>query len=377
MKFRSFFWILLTGAVAIFLFAVVSLGWLATQSSIKLLRGGVNTFPQAAVFIPKQAPAMASLLTNPEKLEALRQVSLPLNRRQSDRTEWQQWETDLLATIGFDYQRDLKPWLGDEITLAITTLDYDRNPDNGAQPGYMLAMKTRNTKLAQKSLGNFFGEQVDVSIEKYKGVNIISPDSLPSNANPDLWASAVVGNFVLFANHPQILKQAINQAQAVNLNLDRADFYQTAMREIEKPHLGVAYLNILGTSAWLDKSPLLTKPNVDKTLSLSLSITPSGLAAQSSLIGFSAPQANSEVEKSFLDKPELQQIFNSLAFDRQNSTYIDLRAKKSLLEAQIPLYKVTKLAIKSIFPHLKAIAIRNLGNQDGISRAEFLFELDS
>lgn len=377
MKFRSFISILLTAAFAIFLFAVVSLGWIITQSSVNLLKGGVNTFPQTAVFIPKQAPAMVSLLTNPEKLDALRQVSLPLKLRHRDRQEWQQWETDLLAITGFDYQRDLKSWLGDEITLAITTLDYDHNSINGAQPGYLLGTETRNTKLARESLRNFFAGQDDVTIEQYKGVNIISPPSSESLTNPKVWASAVVGNFVLFANHPQILKKAINQAQAVNLNLERADYYQKALNSITKPHIGVAYLNILGTSAWLDKLPLLTKSNVEKMLSVSLSIDPSGLAAQTALIGISDAEVNSKANKSFLDNPELQQIFRSLPFDRHNSTYIDLTTKKSLLEEQIPLYKVTKLAIQSLFPHLKAIAIKNLGNQDGISRADIIFNLDS
>ena len=376
MKSRSFFLILATGSIAIFLFAVASLGWIVTHSPINLLSGGVNKFPQAAVFVPKQAPVMVSLLTNPEKLNALRQVSLPLERRQRDRQEWQQWETNLLAKIGFDYRRDIKPWLGDEITLAITSLDYDRNPYNGTQPGYILATETKNTQLAQESLRTLFAEQANLTIEQYKGADIISQSSGKTLASSTVWASAVVGNFVLFANQPQILKEALNQAQAVNLNLEQADYYQTALSIIKPPHIGVAYINILGASAWLDKSSVLTTPNVEQILSLSLSIEQSGLAAQTALIGFS-DAASSQTQTSFLDNPELRQIVNSLPFDRHNSTYIDLRDGKSLLDEQIPLYKVTKLAIQSLFPHLKAIVINNLGNQDGISRASILFKLDA
>ena len=377
MKSRSFFLILATGSIAIFLFAVASLGWIVTHSPINLLSGGVNKFPQAAVFVPKQAPVMVSLLTNPEKLNALRQVSLPLERRQRDLQEWQQWETNLLAKIGFDYRRDIKPWLGDEITLAITSLDYDRNPNNGAQPGYILATETKNSQLAQESLRTLFAEQANLTIEQYKGADIITQSSGKTLASSTVWASAVVGNFVLFANQPQILKEAINQAQAVNLNLEQTDYYQTALSTIKPPHIGVAYINILGTSAWLDKSPVLTTPNVQQMLSVSLSIKQSGLAAQTALIGVSESVASSQTQKSFLDNPELQQIVNSLPFDRHNSTYIDLRDGKSLLDEQIPLYKVTKLAIQSLFPHLRAIVINNLGNQDGISRASILFKLDA
>ena len=38
----------------------------------------------------------------------------------------------------------------------------------------------------------------------------------------------MVGDFVLFANSPQIIHEAINQAQAVDLNLEQLDRYQTA-----------------------------------------------------------------------------------------------------------------------------------------------------
>ncbi len=368
MKFRSFFWLLITGAVVIFAIAIGSLGWIVTQSSINLVKGGVNTFPQAAMFMPRQAPAMVSLLTNPEKLYAWREVSLPLKNRSSDRHQWHEWETSLLNKIGFDYQQDFKPWLGDEITFGITSLDYDRNSSNGTQPGYLLAAATRNTNLAQESLRNFYSQKSNVSIEQYKGANIISFQSstkVKSNNTP--WAGVVVGNFVLFANQPQILREAINQAQAVSLNLANTDYYQTALSQVKKPHVGVAYLNILRTSAWLDKSSALTKPSPEQVLSVSLAINQSGLAAETALIG-----TNSQTAPTFLDNPELQKIFASLPFDRRNLAYIDLQERTSLLEEQVPLYKVTKLAIQSLFPRLKAIAIQNLNNQEdaGISRTK-------
>jgi hypothetical protein len=376
MKFRSFFWTLLIGAITLFLVVIASLGWIVTQSSINLLKGGVNTFPQAAMFVPKHAPAMVSLLTNPEKLNALRQVSLPLQRRQSDRREWQQWETDLLQTIGFDYQRDLKPWLGDELTLAITSLDSDRNLNNGAQPGYLLAAATKNTQLAQKTLGNFLSEQTNLNLELYKGVNIVS-QSASKSKDPSIWASTVVGDFVLFANQPQILKQAINQAQAVNLNLEHADSYQTALSYIKRPHVGVAYINIPSTLAWLDKSATVTKPNSEEILSLSLAINSSGLTAETALIGGNEAEITAQLPKAWLNNPELQQIFNYLNFNQNHSTYIDLTAKTFLLDTPIPIYKVSKLALQSLFPHVKAIAIKKENNQDGVELVKISLKLDA
>ncbi|MBE9047597.1 DUF3352 domain-containing protein [Pleurocapsales cyanobacterium LEGE 10410] len=369
---RSFIWVLITGAIAVFLLSIASLGWVATQSSIALLTGGVQAFPQATVFIPKQAVAVVSLLVNPEKLYGLRQASLPLKRRQSDRQEWQQWEQVLAAKIGLNYQQDLKSWLGDEISLAISTLDYDRNPDNGAQPGYLLAMKARDPRLARQSLINFYEKQDRVLTEKYKGADIVFLSS--SKTAPQVWASAVVGNFVLFANQPQILKQAINQAQAIDLNLEQSEYYQEAIDQLERPHIALAYVNILNTSAWLDKSAIPDKSSAGQTLSADLTISKTDLAAQ--ILTQTSDVASFYADKSFLHNPELQQIINSLNLNRPNSASIDLK-QASLLEDRIPLYKVTKLAVKSLLPHLKAIAIENQGTEERVNRTSMVFKLDA
>lgn len=374
MKFRSFFWTITVGSVTIFLVSMVGLGWMASNSAVNLLKGGVNTFPSGVVFVPKQAPAMVSLLANPEKINALRQVSLPLKDRQGDRQQWQQWEQDWAAKIGLDYLKDLKPWLGEEMTLAITTLDSDRNPKNGVQPGYLLAAQTKNIDLAQESLRNLYGSLDQVSVEQYKGANIIATSKASR-----VWSGVVVGNFVLFANQPQILREAINQAQAVNLNLEQSSYYQTALNNISQPHIGIGYIDVLGLSAWLDKTAITTLSNHPQTLLVSLSVKRSDLAAKTWLIetqdNFNDYSIN-ELNKSFLNNPELQQIFASLPFDSNNSAYINIKAGKSLLEDQIPLYKISKLAIQSLFPHLKAIAVKKLGKVNNISRVNILFELD-
>ncbi|MGF1589994.1 MAG: DUF3352 domain-containing protein [Pleurocapsa sp.] len=368
------FWQILVGGAAVLLVTIISLILIASQSPINLLKGGVNTFPEATAFVPKQSPAMVSLLANPEKLYGIRQVTLPLPKRQSDRQEWQQWTTDLVSRIGLDYQRDLKSWLGDEITLAITALDFDRNLDNGTQPGYLLAIASRNTQLTQKSLSNFYGKQNNISIERYKGAEIIFPSATKTkNKNKPIWASSIVGNFVLFANHPQIIKEAINQAQAVNLNLEQSDDYQKAISNIERPHIGIAYINVPGTSAWLNKSAVVKQPHDNQTLSASLSISRSNLAVQTALTEVADSVASSQAYKSLINNSQLQQIIDSLSLKR--NTYIDLSEKTSLLDEQMPLYEVTRLAIKALFPHLEAIAIENKGDRDHVSRAEILFKL--
>ena len=46
MKFRSFYWALITGTATIFALVVISLGWVTTQSATGLVAGGQNKLPR-------------------------------------------------------------------------------------------------------------------------------------------------------------------------------------------------------------------------------------------------------------------------------------------------------------------------------------------
>jgi len=91
---------------------------------------------------------MVSLLVNPDRLESFL-AARPGQRRRA-RQELNQ-KTNLLANTGLDYQRDIQPWLGDEITLAVTTIDIDRDEQNGRQPGSLMALATKTVIAAAVS----------------------------------------------------------------------------------------------------------------------------------------------------------------------------------------------------------------------------------
>jgi hypothetical protein len=290
MKSRSLFLTLAAVAVAFSLIAAISLYWILSQSPLNLLRGGVTNYPAAAVFVPKQAPIMVSLLANPEKLESLSQLTVPISQRRQSHQEWQELKNNLLARTGLNYQQDLKPWLGDEVTVAVTSLDYDRNADNGVQPGYLLAIETKNRELAKEFLQISYSQQaianqIELAFEQYQGVNLIYQGSLTDSEPPQVWASAFVGNFVLFANYPQVLREAINNVQAVDLNLAHAAAYQDAIKTIVQSRIGLAYANLPDASAWIGNSATPIAPEIEQILTVTLSLNPKGLVAQTALIG--------------------------------------------------------------------------------------------
>ncbi|HEY9730023.1 MAG TPA: DUF3352 domain-containing protein [Chroococcales cyanobacterium] len=303
MKLRSFFYVLAAGAVVLLSIAVAGFFWLTSQSPLNLLKGGAVANPSTAIFVPKQAPVMVSLLVNPDRLEAFRQlVARPINRRQS-RAELNKLEESLLTNTGLNYQRDVQPWLGDEITLAVTSLDFDRNQANAAQPGYLLALTTKDAQRARDFLQLFYSKQAatgtqELVFEKYKGVNLIykrPPSGLKAllgstrqNQNYETWTSAVVGDrFVLFANHPKVLRDAINNVQVESLNLASDREYQQMLDSLAQPRLGLSFVNLPALSAWISNQSIPVQESFkgSETLAFALSLNRQGLLAQTALLG--------------------------------------------------------------------------------------------
>ena len=286
---RSFFVALGTGVLVLLLIAASSLYWILSQSPLNLLKGGTFHQPSATIFVPRQSPVMVSLLVNPERLEAFGELAATPAQRRRSQLEFAQLKESLLANTGLDYQTDIQPWLGDEITLAVTDLDVDRNPENGVQPGYLLAVNTKDPELAREFLQLSFSQEAiagtsDLVFEQYKGVNLIYQRSLEPSLERTTVTSAVVGDFVLFANTPKVLREAINNVQATDLSLKSSSSYQEALQTIESPRIGIAYANLPALSAWVVNAPA-SETEAQQLLTVAMSLQSGGLAAQTALIG--------------------------------------------------------------------------------------------
>jgi hypothetical protein len=310
MKLRSFLFILAAGVLLLLSLAGGSFYWVLAQSPLNLLGGGIDKTPTAAMFVAKQSPVMVSLLVNPDRLEAFRELAAPLGERRRAIAEIDQLKQNLLAKTGLNYRKDIQPWLGDEMTLAVTSLDFDRNRENGTQPGYLLVLSTKDGELAREFLQLSYSKQAiagtfDLVFEQYQGVNVIYKRYLQSQPNSNLLASAVVDNFVIFANDPKVLREAINNVQVQEGNLENTESYQEALKTIVAPRIGVAFINLPSLSAWLGDRPEPETADIEQTIAVALSLQPEGLSARTALIGV-AGEAN--------QKPSLSEPVGALAY---------------------------------------------------------------
>jgi len=308
MKLRSFFYALAVGVVMLLLLAGGGWFWVSAHSPLTLLQEQEVKTPTAAIFVPKQAPAMISLLVNPDRLAALRQVMVPPQKRRGAIAEFKQLENSLLANLGLDYQRDIQPWIDDELTLAVTSLDVDRNPENAAQPGYLLVFTTNDPEAAQEQVYSRLSitNPADLVVESYKGVNLIYQSSNPpgkkvakdtdSRSIPDTLTSAIIGDrFVLYANQPKVLRNAINTVQVADLSLAENFDYQHLLQSLTEPRIGFSVVNLPALAAWISNQPIPNRESFEasKSLAITLSLTRQGLLAQTAI-----PRSKSSLEPS-------------------------------------------------------------------------------
>ncbi|WP_414528568.1 DUF3352 domain-containing protein [Nodularia chucula] len=264
----SFSRFLVIGAIAL-LILVIGFYRFFAKSPVNLLTS--TSAPNGAIFVSKLAPVTVSLLTNPDRLQSLERHG-----------ELSQLKTSLLAQSGIDYKQDIQPWLGNEITLSVTTVDIDRDAENGQQPGYLMALATQKPEKSREFLDLLFSRRVlaggNLAVEEYEGIKLIS-DNSPSQEKS--LAGAVVDGFVLFANDLKVLRDAINNVQAPDLNLSSYSQYQKATEQLPKSAFATAFLNLPAVGEWQGLE--LPETTFESEI-ISLSLNSQGLLAETSFL---------------------------------------------------------------------------------------------
>ncbi len=309
MKLRSFFSFLIAGVLALLALSAGGFYWLSTKTPLNLLAGGPTTTPAAAVFVSKRSPVLVSMLVNPDRLEALRQIFASPEERSRSHAEFEQIKKSLLVNTNLDYSRDIQPWIGDEITFATTTPDFDdRELNNGKQTGFLLAVSSQNADRSQKFLTSYWQKESrkekTVQSEIYKGVKIYYKDSpttnpkkdsiwsfnslsLPNSTLPPSFATAAIGgssdpgsksSFVLFANSPNVLRDAIDNVESANWNLHNSPNYQKALQQLTQGRIALGFVN-LPQPATNQNSQV--SPN---SLAVAIGVNRRGLLAQTALV---------------------------------------------------------------------------------------------
>jgi hypothetical protein len=257
MKFRTFITPLAVVSGLVLIVGLALLGGLLLRNPLALIeQGGLKT-PAALQFVPKQATVVASVLTRPDRLTDMWEYLTAPGLRQQTRRDIEQIEQTLLAGTGLDYKQDIVPWLGEEITAAVFSADLDQTPDNGAEPGYFVALACEDSSAARGTLELFWQNRAiagDTLIFEdfagnrliYSGQKEVEPTSAvisPSNRIGQLATTLVANRFMLVANHPEVLRQALNAAQSADTNLASDRRYRSALSALPNTRVGLLTVN--------------------------------------------------------------------------------------------------------------------------------------
>lgn len=245
--------------------------------------------PTSAHFIPKTTPIMISLLGNSSPFRMLS------NEEQGGSSSFADLPATVLASAGIDYRQDIRPWVSDEITFAVSNLDQGQS-----EPGYLLVLKTRGSRDANAFLEQFWQKQAadqGINFERYQGINIISSDVSPGLGQSTttqfaslfkplkyLTTATVDDRFVLVSNQSQVLQQAVEASKDPSAQLAESSEYQTAIATFtQKQQSGIAYLDLEQLIPALSGKSVATSPTY-KSLGVVFGESRQGLLAETALI---------------------------------------------------------------------------------------------
>ncbi|MBD2040797.1 DUF3352 domain-containing protein [Microcoleus sp. FACHB-672] len=102
---------------------------LTVGAAVLLIGGGIAAYwalvqktplgntPVGSTIVPQDAFAAVSLSTNPGQWQQLRQYGTPESRALLD-GQLAQWRDNLLSVNGYNYEKDIQPWVGREVMIA-------------------------------------------------------------------------------------------------------------------------------------------------------------------------------------------------------------------------------------------------------------------
>ncbi|MGF1515308.1 MAG: DUF3352 domain-containing protein [Elainellaceae cyanobacterium] len=257
MKFRAFLRVLLAGVLSMLLLALGGAVWLRAQMGAAPASSAASQYSAAsqsraeaavswdqsktAAFIPSRALALGALMVDATDWEIAQIAAAPLGEQRLLRQQLGKIKRRL-RQFGIHYDRDLRPWIGAEMTAALVSLDEDRDPDNGSQPGYLLAIATDDPQASQAFLRRFW-QRRPAQTTQQAGVEITH--------SADGMSTAHVGRqLVLIANHMSVIQDAISSAQVPPLNIRSRQRYEAALAQLP-PRIGFLLADLPQIRPWL------------------------------------------------------------------------------------------------------------------------------
>jgi hypothetical protein len=271
--------ILISGGVAAYLILLL-------QNPLpRNLPTGVNIIPQDALFA-------ISLSTNSEQWRKLREFGTPQLQAELEKN-LSDWRERAFADSGFNFQRDIQPWVGEEVTIAFVAPQNKKTPakpvatdskDVTSAQGIVVVMPVANPGKAQEILANpktLRGKWLE---RNYKGIAI----KQTQDAGEQNYSTALLdGQFLVVSDNPTTLEKAIDAFKDGD-SLAKTPSYTDNLRKITTAQpFAQVYVNVPAAAKIATAAPnrqlpaqVLVQLQHNQGLAATVSLEPEGIRAR-------------------------------------------------------------------------------------------------
>ncbi|NET77585.1 DUF3352 domain-containing protein [Okeania sp. SIO1F9] len=215
-----------------------------------------DNLPVGAEVVPKDVMMTISVSSNPSQWEKLQQFGTPESQT-AFKNLLGQLRDRFLTTYGYNYQRDIQPWVGEEIMIALLrkqTLEPanstapDSPPPPPAQQATVVVLPIADPVKAKQVLDRPRSLQKGQLVKRtYRGIEITETEGVPKQ---DISAAALGNQYLVITDSQTSINQAIDIYKG-DESLAKVPGYTEAIKKLETPSpFGLVYVNIPVAAAY-------------------------------------------------------------------------------------------------------------------------------
>jgi len=213
--------------------------------------------------VPQSALATVTLTTDELTWTKLRQFGTADTQQQLD-DFLKGWKQRLFAANGYQFKRDVKPWIGDRVTLALLPAKAAGSAGGNGLSGldFVMVVPIEDAPKAKAALDKELETSKAVKAERtYKGVKV---QTLTSPEGDTVETAAIGSSWILLGSTAAAVDQAIDTYKGGRSLLDAAGYRKAATRmEVPQPQgkdFAQLYVNIPAAAQAFD-TPQTTTDN--------------------------------------------------------------------------------------------------------------------
>lgn len=222
--------LLTLGAAGLLTVGGVAAYWLLLQR-----QAGLDAMPVGANIIPQDALAALSVSTETKQWQQLRQFGTQQTQALLDQNLAQLGDR-FLTTNGYNYQKDIQPWVGKEVTIALLppqltpATNSPQNPPSAVGQSLVMVLPIENQAAAKQLLAQPKRLKQGKWIERsYKGLEIRETQGLPRQ---NYSATILDQRFLVVTDNPKATDKAIDTYKGSANSLAQTAGYTKALGEI-------------------------------------------------------------------------------------------------------------------------------------------------